>query len=170
MSEHIKEHGDDSVVLYSFKPPLHPQKHTRYFLKNEINKFIQALKELEEEDCFYEGSILVDIIVGGEQLTISDVNPEDFILKQNPIKSFLKPSCKFNNNSKVRLIGPPNGIEETRGKVGNIGIINHVSNYLHKTAGTPEGYSYVVKSPSFVNAICNELWVHESNLELVDDL
>lgn len=114
-------------------------------------------------------------------LDFNNVDPKDFVpiqqVKEYPTKEGLEllskiveTPIKFNNNVSVRLIGPPNGVHETRGKVGDVGVITDVSAYLTKDyfSGTPEGYSYMVKSPSFVGACCNELWVHESHLELID--
>ena len=182
LSEHIKEYGDDSIVLYPLKGPLHPQKYTRYYLNNEISKVENALEELKEDDCFFQGTVSLNLIVGGESLDFHAVCPTDLIFVppslELPTKEGLdllnkiaNSSYKFSNNSSVRLIGPPNGVCEERGKIGDIGIITDVTAYLTKDyfAGTPEGYSYMVKSPSFVGAVCNELWVHESNLELAND-
>ena len=182
LEDHIKEFGDDSIVLYYTKPPRHPQKYRRYYLKNELHKLKEALKELEEDDCFFEGTISLSVIVGGESLDFNNISISDLIDVQPPqefpskeglelLDRIQKADMKFNNNSHVRLTGFPNGLSELRGKIGDVGIITDVTAYLTKDyfAGTPEGYSYMVKSPSFVGAVCNELWVHESNLELAND-
>lgn len=134
----------------------------RYFEQLKFKTKTQIVQYILEKDPYINLDSLITFnnsIVSSEEERATSLGT---LLISDKI---IKP--KFNLNTKVALIGYPNGIEERRGNIGDIGTI--ISSRFVKESeswfNAPTGYSYRIRSSSFATAIGNELWVHESNLE-----
>lgn len=175
---HVAKFGDDYVVLLNIHK-IHPEKWNRHTLNSNALKLSMAIEELKKEDTYLNASLSLTLIVGEEELQFHGIDSKRVYFPEPPFDlkkaaEFLEKlefNPKFNNNTFVRLTGYPNGIEERRGLIGHKGKIVDCSYGNGDTfSGIPKGYSYLVQSSSFQNAIARELWVHEDNLEQIDGL
>ena len=107
------------------------------------------------------------------EIKTSSLPSTSFNLFEHNLKTFDKlRNPLYKEGDRVVIKGNPNGLGNQHSKYTSkliVGTITYVGEYELGTTymNVPEGFSYMVKSSSFEDHLCNEIWFHESNIEKV---